>query len=43
MLKNIFKDADWVRAIRHGIKPDGTSMFVMPVEDYVNVNQTRPD
>jgi mono/diheme cytochrome c family protein len=34
-----FSDTDWVRAIRHGIKPDGTSMFVMPVEDYVNVNE----
>jgi mono/diheme cytochrome c family protein len=31
-------DADFVRAIRHGVKPDGTSMFVMPVDDYVNLS-----
>jgi mono/diheme cytochrome c family protein len=27
-------DADWVRAIRHGIKHDGTSVFVMPSNDF---------
>ena len=27
-------DADWVRAIRHGIKHDGTSGFIMPSSDY---------
>lgn len=27
-------DADWVRAIRHGIKHDGTSVFIMPSSDY---------
>lgn len=25
---------DWVRALRHGIKPDGRPLFVMPSEDY---------
>ena len=29
-----YTDADWVRAIRHGVKPDGRSLFVMPSEDY---------
>ncbi len=27
-------DADWVRAIRHGIRHDGTSVFIMPSNDY---------
>ena len=25
-------DADWVRAIRHGVRPDGTSLIIMPSE-----------
>jgi mono/diheme cytochrome c family protein len=25
---------DWVRVLRHGIKPDGRPLFVMPSEDY---------
>ena len=25
-------DADWVNAVRHGVKPDGTSLMVMPSE-----------
>jgi mono/diheme cytochrome c family protein len=27
-------DADWVRAIRHGVKKDGTSVFIMPSNDF---------
>ena len=26
--------ADWVRTIRHGVKPDGRPLMVMPSEDY---------
>ena len=29
-----YTDVDWVRAIRHGVKPDGRPLFVMPSEDY---------
>jgi mono/diheme cytochrome c family protein len=29
-----YTDADWVRAIRHGVKPDGRPIFIMPSEDY---------
>ena len=29
-----YKEVDWVRAIRHGVKPDGRPMMIMPVEDY---------
>jgi mono/diheme cytochrome c family protein len=29
-----YKEVDWVRAIRHGVKPDGRPMLVMPCEDY---------
>lgn len=31
-----FKDADYIRAIRHGVAPDGKGLLVMPVTDYVN-------
>jgi mono/diheme cytochrome c family protein len=27
-------DADWVRAIRHGVKADGKSVFIMPSNDF---------
>lgn len=26
--------ADWVRTVRHGVKPDGTPVMIMPSEDY---------
>jgi mono/diheme cytochrome c family protein len=29
-----FADVDWVRAIRHGVKPNGEPLMVMPSEDY---------
>jgi mono/diheme cytochrome c family protein len=29
-----YRSADWVRAIRHGVKPDGTPVFIMPSDDY---------
>lgn len=29
-----YREADWVRAIRHGIHPDGRPLFVMPSEIY---------
>ena len=29
-----YSDVDWVRAIRHGVRPDGRALFVMPSEDY---------
>ncbi len=29
-----FSDADFVRAVRHGVKPDGTSVFIMPAQDF---------
>src|SRR5512140_2834788 len=25
-----FNDADWVRAVRHGVKPDGRPVLIMP-------------
>lgn len=33
-----FTDADWVRAIRHGVRRDGTSLIVMPSETYVHLS-----
>ncbi len=29
-----YQVADWVRTIRHGVKPDGQPLFIMPSEDY---------
>ena len=32
-----YGDLDWQRAIRHGVKPDGRPLFVMPSEDYAGL------
>ena len=29
-----FRDEDWVRAIRHGVAPDGRGLILMPSEEY---------
>jgi mono/diheme cytochrome c family protein len=29
-----YTEVDWVRAIRHGVKPDGRPILIMPSEDY---------
>jgi mono/diheme cytochrome c family protein len=29
-----YTEADWVRTIRHGVKPDKRPIFIMPSEDY---------
>jgi len=29
-----YTEVDWVRAIRHGVNPQGRSLFIMPSEDY---------
>jgi mono/diheme cytochrome c family protein len=31
-----YTDADWVRAVRHGVKPDGRSVVVMPSYEFYN-------
>ena len=33
-----FTDADWVRAIRHGIGPDGKALVIMPSVEYNRMN-----
>ena len=33
-----FTDIDWVRAIRHGIAPDGRPLIVMPSKEYYSIN-----
>lgn len=30
----VYRIEDWVRAIRHGVKPDGRPLIIMPSEDY---------
>jgi len=34
-----FSDADWVRAIRHGVHADGTTLLIMPSEAFVYMNE----
>lgn len=29
-----YSDTDWVRLLRHGVKPSGKPVFIMPSEDY---------
>ncbi|MES2316074.1 MAG: c-type cytochrome [Pseudomonadota bacterium] len=29
-----YRTEDWVRTLRHGVKPDGTPIMIMPSEDY---------
>ncbi len=29
-----FTDADWVRAIRHGVTPEGRALLIMPAQNY---------
>jgi mono/diheme cytochrome c family protein len=38
-LGSTFTDTDWVRAIRHGLHRDGTSLLVMPSEVFVFMNE----
>lgn len=33
-----YRDADWVRTVRHGVKPDGRPLMVMPSEDYARMS-----
>lgn len=35
-----FTDTDWVRAIRHGVGPDGLGLFVMPSEEYAHFSDS---
>lgn len=32
-----YRAEDWVRTIRHGVKPDGRPAFIMPSEDYARM------
>lgn len=36
-----FTDADWVQAVRYGVRPDGTPLLIMPSRDYSEL--THPD
>jgi mono/diheme cytochrome c family protein len=31
-----YSAADWARTVRHGVKPDGRPVFIMPSEDYAH-------
>jgi mono/diheme cytochrome c family protein len=32
-----YTDVDWVRALRHGVKPSGEPLLIMPSEDYARM------
>lgn len=32
-----YTDADWVRTLRHGVKPSGQPLLIMPSEDYAHM------
>jgi mono/diheme cytochrome c family protein len=36
-LAGSYGDADWIGALRHGLKPAGTPLFIMPSEDYAQM------
>lgn len=33
-----YSDADWVRAVRHGVDPDGKPLVIMPSEEFYYLN-----
>jgi mono/diheme cytochrome c family protein len=35
-----YSDEDWVLALRHGLNGDGTSVFIMPSNDFYYINDT---
>jgi len=37
-LAGTFEMADWVRAIRYGVRRDGTSLIMMPSEEFTNMS-----
>lgn len=34
-----FTDADWVRAIRHGVAPDGRPLLLMPAKEFIQLGR----
>jgi cytochrome c553 len=34
----VYRDADWIRAIRHGVGPDGKALLGMPSADFYNLS-----
>ena len=37
---SVYTDADWVRSIRHGVRPDGTALLFMPAQEFNALNDT---
>lgn len=35
-----YSETDWVRTLRHGVKPDGTPLMIMPSEEYSQLTDT---
>ena len=39
--ENYETTSDWIRAIQHGVRPDGTSLFIMPSGAFTNMHETE--
>jgi mono/diheme cytochrome c family protein len=37
---SVYSEADWVRAIRHGVDPDGKPLMIMPAKAYLHFSET---
>jgi len=37
---DVYADVDWVRAIRHGVRPTGKPLLVMPSAEFRNISDT---
>ena len=37
-IASTFSDVDWVRAVRHGVGPDGQALWIMPAQDFRNMS-----
>lgn len=35
-----YSDMDWIRAIRHGVRPNGDGLVIMPAQDYYALSKT---
>src|SRR5688572_9481432 len=35
-----YTDADWVRTLKHGVRPDGKSVIFMPAQEYASLGDT---
>lgn len=37
---SVYTDADWIRSIRHGVRPDGTALLFMPAQEFSQLSDS---